>query len=124
MTIILILLLVGLFIGVPILIYDRTVEISSKYPFTRFLIAWPLRLTTSLLACGLMIVLSFLPITIVSAVVGVILSELFNFDHKYVEYMVYGILMLNAAWLIRGIVVTTVKEFINDFTSKVGEKLS
>ena len=124
MTIILILFLIVLFIGVPILIYDRTVEISSKYPFTRFLIAWPLRLATSLLACGLMIVLSFLPITIVFAIVGVLLSDLFNFDDKYVEYIIYGVLILNATWLIRGIVVTTVKEFINDFTSKVGEKLS
>ena len=122
MTTVLVLFLVGFFIGIPILIYDKTVEISSKYTFTRFLIAWPLRLSSSLLAYGIMIVLSFLPITIVVAVIGVVLSELFNFSYKYAEYIVYGVLILNAIWLAKEIVLTTVKEFINDFTGKAEEK--
>ena len=118
MNIILVIIFVGLFIGVPLIIYDKTVEISSKYPFTKFLIAWPLRLATSLLACGFMIVISFLPITIVFTIVGVLLCDIFNFNDKYVEYIVYGVLILNATWLIRGIVLTTMKEFIKDFISK------
>ena len=122
MSIIIVFILIAIFIGVPLLVYDKTIEISSKYTLTRFLVAWPLRLSTSLLACGFLIVLSFLPITIVVAIVGAVLSTLFNFSNEYVEYMVYGVLILNATWLIRGLVVTTVREFINDFTGKVGRK--
>lgn len=121
MNIILIIILVAIFIGIPVLVYDKTVEISSKYTFTRFLIAWPLRLGVNSLACGALIVLSALPIILVTTIVGVVLSLLFNFNEKYVEYIVYGVLMLNAAWLIKEIVFVTVKEFIDDFTGKTNK---
>ena len=122
MSIILVFFLVAIFIGIPVLVYDKTVEISSKYTLTRFLVAWPLRLSTSLLASGLLIVLSFLPITIVVAIVGAMLSTLLDFDNKYVEYMVYGVLILNATWIIRGVVLTTVKQFIDDISGKTERK--
>lgn len=124
MSIILFFFVVAIFIGVPIAIYDKTVEISSKYTFTRFLIAWPMRLGTAILGCGALIVLSFLPITIVTSIIGVILSILFKFDEKLVPYIVYGILMLNAVWLLREIVVTTIKQFIDDYTSTTKKSLT
>lgn len=117
MNIILIYFLVAIFIGIPVVVYSKTVEISSKYTFTRFLIAWPLRLGVNFLACGTLIVLSALPIILVTTIIGVVLSLLFNFNEKYVEYIVYGVLTLNAAWLIKEIVFATVKQFINDFTN-------
>jgi hypothetical protein len=118
MNIILIFFLVAIFIGIPVLVYDKTVEISSKYTLTRFLIAWPLRLGVNSLACGALIVLSALPIILVTTIIGVLLSTLFNFNDKHVEYIVYGVLILNAAWLIKEIVLSTVKQFIDDFTGK------
>jgi len=55
-------------IAIPLYIYNKTIEISSKYTFTTFLIAWPLRLIQSCAICVGLILFSFLPVAVFLAI--------------------------------------------------------
>ena len=109
--------LVGIFIGVPLYIYSKTVEISSKFTLTKFLIAWPLRIFMSLITCIGLTLFSFIPVLVVLAVVNVLSALIFNFPENTQKTILALEVILYLLFIINLTLVATVKNFIRESKS-------
>ena len=88
-------------IAIPLYIYNKTIEISSKYTFTTFLIAWPLRLIQSCTICAGLILFSFLPVAVFLAITHTMVMIALNVSDDAsklilkLEFLAYFIFILN-----------------------------
>ena len=110
-------LLIGVFIGFPLYIYSKTVEISSKFTLTRFLIAWPLRILMSFATCIGLTLFSFIPVLLVLAVVNVLLTFIFNLPENTQKTILALEIILYLLFIINLTLVATIKNFIRESKS-------
>ena len=109
--------LIGVFIGFPLYIYSKTVEISSKFTLTRFLVAWPLRMLMSFTTCIGLTLFSLIPALLVLAVINVVLVSIFNLSENMQKTTLALEITLYLLFIINLTLVATIKNFIRESKS-------
>ena len=103
--------LIFLFIVIPCIIYSRVVEISRKYTLTKFLIAFPLVLITSVMGAALILVATIIPVLVFCLALNMTLVYVFKFTRDTLTFISMIEFLCYIGYILNITVVNTIKNF-------------
>lgn len=106
--------LLALVVAAPIYVYTKTVEISSKYTLTRFLIAWPLRFIASMITCLGLVAFSIIPIAVVISIIHAMIVMKLGFSEETNNLILVSEFVAYFGFIFNLTVVETVRNFVRE----------
>ena len=107
-----------LFIVIPFYIYNKTIEFSSRYTITTFLIAWPLRLLQSCIICTGLLLFSFIPVAVVIVIMHILVVLLFKLSHSNSNFLLGLEFLIYFMYIVNITVVETLRNFAKEIRVK------